>query len=285
MMTSVLGRTICACTAFTIALALVPGRTDAQVAGSAARRGRGPHVRVELVPDRSAPVSGMSIGVKFELDPSWHIYWQNPGNSGGPPKVAWRLPPGASAAGIEWPVPERIDVGGLFDYGYHNEVVLPVRISAAGGALARADFVIGASVRWMACSDACVPGRAELELAFPLTPEERAQVAGWSAAIVASRGRVPKPASPGWRVSARSTGGTFIVDIVTGSREERAVFFPLDAGQISDSAPQEVTALPNGLRLVLRKSDQLEKNPAALNGVLSLPGGRTFVVSAPLGRK
>jgi thiol:disulfide interchange protein DsbD len=283
MMTPVLERSICACVASAITLTLVPGPADAGSPGPASRRGQGPHVRVELIVDRNAPGAGMSLGVKFELDPNWHIYWQNPGNSGGPPRVTWKLPAGVTVSGIEWPVPERIDAGGVFDYGYHNGTVLPVRVSGAGGAFARAGFVIGASVRWMVCHDLCVPGQAELEIAFPLTPQERAQVAGWAAAIAAARRLVPKPAPPAWKVSARATSGTFIIDVVTGSREEQAVFFPLEAGQVNDSADQRVAALPRGLRLVLRKSDQLKRDPAVLAGVLSLSGSRAFVVSAKVG--
>ncbi|MCK7479891.1 MAG: protein-disulfide reductase DsbD N-terminal domain-containing protein [Candidatus Moduliflexus flocculans] len=34
--------------------------------------------------------------------------------------MTWSLPPGVMAAGLEWPAPERIDIGGLVNYGYHN---------------------------------------------------------------------------------------------------------------------------------------------------------------------
>lgn len=71
---------------------------------------------------------------------------------------------------------------------------------------------------------------------------------------------------------------------MTGSRETEATFFPLEVSQVNDSAPQIVAPLDRGLRITLRKSDQLVKDPDTLSGVLSLPGGRAFVVAAPVAR-
>jgi thiol:disulfide interchange protein DsbD len=271
---------VCAVAAAT--LLLTSGTAVAQPGGSASRKGEGPHVRVELITDRAAPGPGIRLGLKFDLDPEWHIYWQNPGDSGGPPHVAWTFPPGMTAAGIEWPAPERIDVGGLVNYGYHDRVVLPVAVAVAADARVPPEFAVRASVRWMACASLCVPGKAELVLTFPLSADEQAQVPGWKAAVDAARVQVPKPAPASWKTSAAAAGDTFTIDVVTGSREEQAVFFPLELSQVDDSAAQTVSPLPDGVRLVLSKSSQLVKDPTVLRGVLSLRGGRAFVVEAPV---
>ena len=262
--------------------ALVSSPAGAQTSGSGSRTGHGPHVRVELIADRAVPGPGMRLGLKFELDPEWHIYWQNPGDSGGPPEAVWTFPPGMMAAGIEWPAPERIDIGGLVNYGYHNRVVLPVAIAVAADARMPQAFTVRASLRWMACANLCVPGKADLALTFPLRAGESGQVAGWKAAIDEARSQVPKPAPAAWRAWTSLVGDTFVVDVVTGSREHAAVFFPLDQSQVNDSAAQSVTPLSNGVRLALQKSSQLAKDPGALRGVLSLPGGRAFTIEAPV---
>jgi thiol:disulfide interchange protein DsbD len=222
----------------------------------------------------------MRLGLKVDLDPGWHIYWQNPGDSGGPPEITWMFPPGMMAAGLEWPAPERIDIGGLVNYGYHGTVVLPALVAVAADAPVPPAFTVKASVRWMACANLCVPGKAELALGFPLRAGEIGQVSGWRDAIDAARGRVPKPAPSAWKASARSTGDTFVVEVLTGAREVEAVFFPLELSQVNDSAAQAVSPLPDGVRLVLTKSSQLVKDPAVLRGVLTLAGGRAFVVEA-----
>ena len=268
------------CVASATALGLWAGPAGAQPTGPGSRAGQGPHVRVELITDRATPGPAMRLGLKFELDPEWHIYWRNPGDSGGPPEVTWSFPPGTMAAGIEWPAPERIDIGGLVNYGYHNRVVLPVPVAVAANMRIPRDFTVRASVRWMACANLCVPGKADLVMKFPLSGPENGRVAAWKAEIEAARGLVPQPAPASWKASARATGDAFVVDVLTESREEHAVFFPLELSQVNDSAEQSVTPLAAGVRVVLRKSSQLAKVPGVLRGVLALPGARAYTIEA-----
>ena len=282
MLSSISLRAARVCVASAIALAIWSGPAGAQPSGSGSRKGQGPHVRVELIADRATPGPGMRFGLRFTLDPEWHIYWLNPGDSGGPPEVTWSLPSGTMAVGIEWPAPERIDIGGLVNYGYHNSVVLPVPVAVAADVRIPGGFTVRASVRWMACANLCVPGKADLVMTFPLNAAESSQLVAWKAEIEAARGLMPKPAPASWKASARATGDTFIVDVLTGSREEHAVFFPLELSQVNDSADQAVTPLAAGVRVVLRKSSQLARDPGALRGVLALSGGRAFVVEAPV---
>ena len=282
MMPKDLPRTAGVCLAASAAIALASGSAAAQPSYQDSRTGKGPHVQVELIADRAAPGHGMRLGLKFDLEPGWHIYWQNPGDSGGPPAAAWTLPPGMTASGIEWPAPERIDIGGLINYGYHNTVLLPVPMAVAAGARIPPDLTVKTSLRWMACANLCVPGKAELVLQFPLRAGERAQLEGWKAAVDAARSQVPKPAPASWKASASSAGDTFVIDVLTGAREEQAVFFPLELSQVNDSAAQEVSPLPNGVRLTLMKSSQLVKDPSTLRGVITLSGGRSHTIDAPV---
>ena len=96
------------------------------------------HARVELLARQSSvkPGSDLQLGVHFILEPGWHIYWINPGDSGQPPSFKWQLPPGFTAGEIQWPRPERMQPNKeLADYGYHDEILLPLNIhvpSAAG---------------------------------------------------------------------------------------------------------------------------------------------------------
>ena len=49
------------------------------------------------------------------MDPGWHTYWRNGGESGGPTKIEWELPTGVSAEEAQWPVPEKYVAEGLVD--------------------------------------------------------------------------------------------------------------------------------------------------------------------------
>jgi thiol:disulfide interchange protein DsbD len=247
------------------------------------RTATAPFVKVELIAASGAGRDGrLWLGVRFELEDNWHLYWQNPGDSGSPPEAQWQSPDGMRVGDFEWPAPERIDAAGLVNYGYHGTVVLPVPVTVAADAPATA--VIAASLRWIVCRDMCVAGKAKVEITLPAPGEAGLHSDGWTAAIAHARSLVPQPAPPTWTARATSSRDAFEVSITTGQLEAPGYFFPLEAGQVNDSAPQTFTALPDGLRFRLRKSDQLLKDPPVVKGVVSLAGGRAFIVTAPVSR-
>src|SRR5919109_4058926 len=51
-----------------------------------------------------APRETVWLALHLEVKTDWHIYWQNPGDSGLPTAIDWSLPPGFSAGDILWPV-------------------------------------------------------------------------------------------------------------------------------------------------------------------------------------
>ena len=253
-------------------------------AGRASNAGPRQAVRVDLVAADSSLLLGRKqwLGLRFVLEPGWHIYWVNPGDSGGPPTVKWSLPPGFTAGQFEWPTPERIGEPPIVNYGYHGEVTLPFELSVPAAAETSGPAVIGGDVRYLICRDVCVPGRTRVEVVFPPTARAGGAVGAGRAAIDGARARVPKPAPQAWQVRAHSQAERFILEIDTGQNERNAHFFPLEASQIDDGAPPGITPTPRGVRFELRKSAQLLKDPAALRGVLTLSSGQSFVVQAPI---
>ena len=162
----------------------------------ATRVASGPHVTVEIVSGAERLRAGVQwLGLRFTMEPGWHIYHLNPGDGGGPPEADWQMPVGMRVAPFEWPAPERIEANGLVNYGYHGTVTLPVRLDVASD-VRTSPVAVRADVRWLACKDMCVSGRGTVELRWPLSDAERAQVPAWSSAITAALARVPR-AAPG----------------------------------------------------------------------------------------
>lgn len=248
-----------------------------------ARKINAPHVTVELIAAAPslAPAGDTWLGLRFILEPGWHVYWQNPGDSGGPPTVLWNPAPGLSPSDFEWPAPERIPAGPLINYGYHGDVVLPFKVSAAGAA---SSGTLEANARWLICQEVCVAGRGRLAIAFPLTGDAAAAVPAWKPLIDAARARVPRPAPAAWRVEGRDEGGEFAVSVTTGRREAGGTFFPLESGVIDDAAPQRPSPTDRGLRFTLKKSDLLTSSPSTLRGVVALDSGTAHVVSVAVVR-
>jgi thiol:disulfide interchange protein DsbD len=239
---------------------------------------------VELIADRGQLQPGTQwLGVKFTLEPGWHVYWLNPGDSGEPPEVRWRLPTGVAAGPIEWPVPQRLDAGGIVNYGYRGSVVLGVPLTVSASSASQ-PAVVGATVRFLVCRDVCVSGQADLELRWPLGPEDGSAVAAWSAKIADARALVPRPTPSSWSAVSLASAGTLTLTVLTGRHEDFGVFFPLEAGQIDDAAEQVLTPLPDGLRFRLRRAPQLVKDPVSLRGVVAFPDGRAFEITVPVSR-
>ena len=83
------------------------------------------NVEAELVSERTAaePGTTLTIALRLRIIPHWHTYWRNPGDSGEPTALEWKLPPGYSAGPIQWPPPKRLPIGPLLNFGYEGEVL------------------------------------------------------------------------------------------------------------------------------------------------------------------
>src|ERR1700682_4760829 len=66
-------------------------------------------VQVELIADRAAIRAGdeLTLAVKLTVEPSWHVYWLNPGDSGIPTSFHFDGPPGMTIGEPRFPTPER----------------------------------------------------------------------------------------------------------------------------------------------------------------------------------
>jgi suppressor for copper-sensitivity B len=126
------------------------------------------------------------LGLQFRLADGWKIYWRAPGDAGYPPEIDWQDSDNLAGMAWRWPVPERFSLFGLETYGYHGEVVIPIRatLSQPGAPVA-----LRAEMNALACSDICVPLAASLTLDLAGT-EARPTV--FAQLIDKFRARVPK---------------------------------------------------------------------------------------------
>ena len=72
-----------------------------------------------------------SAASPFSLQPGWKTYWRTPGDSGVPPRFDFSKSENVEAVTVLWPAPTKFDDGaGGHSLGYHDQVVLPLRIVA-----------------------------------------------------------------------------------------------------------------------------------------------------------
>lgn len=239
------------------------------------------HAKVELIADEVAPSATTTwVGLLFHLDPGWHIYWQNAGDSGTPPKVDWRLPAAYRAGAIRWPQPVRLGGGSVIDYGYEDQVLLMAPIERAANSLAAAAVPIAVDVKYLVCREVCIPGKAHLTLSLPATGgDPPAQAPQWHAIFQNTRAQLPTPAPAGWKISAASEKRYFVLSVQPETPVKSATFFPLESGQIENSGPQTFTSTKNGFYLMIPESDQLVKPIGTLRGLLVLGPGRAYEIA------
>jgi DsbC/DsbD-like thiol-disulfide interchange protein len=156
-------------------------------------------VTARLVAERSALTPGEVawLGVSFEIQEGWHLYWNGLNDSGMPIDVKLRLPEGYAQAGpMAWPAPKRhLLPGDILDHVYEGRVtlLLPVRVPENAAPGSRAEFA--AEVRWFVCNDVCLPGDARVSLVIPVADASHGAPTATPEAplFTEARARIPVP--------------------------------------------------------------------------------------------
>ena len=250
---------------------------------------RTPNVEAELVSERSALVPGQAatVALRLKIRDHWHTYWQNPGDSGLPTTLDWKLPGGITAGPIQWPAPKALPAGPLINYGYEGEVFHLVDLAVPATLPAGTPVTLAARADWLVCEDTCIPEGVDLSLTLPVDASADAHPK-WSAPILATRDALPRPLA-GWKVTATGDGPKVRLTLAApaGAPDPGVVrFFPFSEGQIEPSAPQALARDGSGLVLTLPVANQLAPGFTRVAGVLTAPGGlsgpRAATVDVPL---
>ncbi len=242
---------------------------------------KGPHradyLQIELVSDRDAVRAGETIllGLRLAHDPGWHTYWRNPGDSGLPTQFEPTLPDGFQVGDIVWPVPERLAVGPLANYGFEGETLLirPVAVPAQWQGASPLGITVDA--QWLVCREICIPGEARLALELPVVVDPAAPLPAsarhgeFQRALAAA----PDPARA-VTVAARRSGDSLVVALPPGSDQPSAEFFPFFEGVVVPAADQRLVKAaddPSQRLLVLSTAaDAPDIAPGQARGLLKL---------------
>lgn len=216
-----------------------------------------PHVKIRLLPERSEikPGETITIGIKQTIDPHWHTYWLNPGDSGVAPEITWTLPENFAAGEIEWPTPHKIPFGPLTNYGYEDHAVLLQSLTIPAH-LPEGALTLKAEITVLVCKDICIPETSTHTLTF----NDSTNVDN-SALITEARAKLPRTTD--WPATYTEEKGDLIVTInSTNSGElqdiqaDTPALIPYEWGLVDNTAATSAKAESNHMALRQKRGDR-----------------------------
>jgi len=230
-------------------------------------------VKAQLIAavDAVHPGEEILLGIRQQIAPHWHTYWINPGDSGIATRIDWKLPAGAVAGDILWPVPERLQLGPVTNFAYSDEVTLLVTIRIPADARPGSSLPLQATVDWLVCREECIPQQVELGLTLPVIGAATARREN-NPLISAARARLPLP-SP-WPVRFETGKTQALLRIATGQPPPTRIhdirFYPAQWGNIAHAAEQRWQTGQDELLLQLTTGEAPVLAGEALSGLLLL---------------
>jgi thiol:disulfide interchange protein DsbD len=224
--------------------------------------------------DGVSPGQPFTIGLRLLHAPGWHSYWIVPGDAGLPTRLTWHLPPGVSAGPILWPVPHRLPVGPLVDYGYEGDTLLLTNLQAAPDLPVGGDLRIEAKAQWLMCRDVCIPASQDLTITLPVRQAAALHAGPNEVAFERARQHIPQPLNLAAAGATRAGNRvTLMFAVPPAGAPRRLEFFPLEPARIEPSAPQTLHAGADTIQLELTAAQPVVADFQALRGVLQADGG------------
>ncbi len=234
-------------------------------------------VKVTLASESATVSPGQSfwVAVQQKISPGWHTYWVNPGDAGEQMVLDWRLPDGFKAGDIQWPLPDVQPVATLTNYGYSGEAWFLVRMQAPE-TLQGERVTLAATARWLACENVCIPEQSEISLTLPVAAGPSGTIASSQAEII-QRHAARLPSQGPWKAAFLLGQERVRLDIeqigAQAGDAAKVRFFPLEWGQIDNSAPQKTALSAGNLSVEMLRGDLKAQPLEELKGLLVTGAG------------
>lgn len=142
------------------------------------------HVKTTIVPESKTikPGKEFLLGVSFEIDPQWHIYYKEAGEAGMPTSIEWKLPPGFTHGELLWQTPHKFIDSGITTYGYKDKTLIAVKVTPPADLPTGKPVKIEADIKWLSCKEICLPGKgtATIDLAVSADEPDKANAAAFA---------------------------------------------------------------------------------------------------------
>lgn len=211
------------------------------------------------------------LALDMIIEPGWHTYWVNAGDSGDAVAIDWTLPEGVSVSEVHWPAPHRQPYPPLMNYGYSDRATLLMDMSLPADWPADKPVELKAGLFWLICAEVCIPGEGALSLSVPTqgAPDPAA------AAIFAQADEhqpMPSPYQAKYETTDTSVRLLLEGEDFADAQIQDAYFFPAEWGVIDHAAKQNFVVGSNGLSFDIARSPETDDpyEGESLGGVVEI---------------
>ncbi len=230
---------------------------------------------VSIISEHSAvkPGDEITIATNIKLAPHWHVYWDNPGDSGLPVKIGWQLPDGFEISGINWPTPDKISYEVLVNYGYYDEVTL-LQTLKVPDTIPEGKIELTAQIDMLVCNEICIPENDKISL-YLNDPENLDS--DQSQYIEQAKTKLPQSIKGKFffheednklQLSLTPENRTILND----ATEKNLEFFPRNWGIINHVAMPEVSIHDGNVTIKHKRGDQPVAELNDISGLLVIKG-------------
>ncbi len=124
--------------------------------------------RIRLLAAGEIRAGEVGAYVEIALEPGFKTYWRTPGEAGVPPEFDFSQSENLASAEVLYPAPQAFEDGGGMSLGYHDDVLLPVRVTPADPAK---PVILRLTLNYGVCEKICIPATGSAELVLGAAPD------------------------------------------------------------------------------------------------------------------
>jgi len=215
------------------------------------------------------PGQNLHVALLLKLEPNWHTYWRNPGGPGEPATLEWSTRDDVKIGEIIWPLPKIITTGPIVNYGFEDQVLLPMNLQIPVTAMQGEIYKISAQASYLVCYDVCLPENAQLELSLEIGTPSKDERWFFDIQNTVSSTPIPEDVSG----SVKLYDGKLLIEIANSSVDFGEIsdpyFFPYEQDVIEASSPQNVSRNDTSIVFALTPGYLFEDGIRDVPGVLS----------------
>ena len=234
------------------------------------------YTQVRLITENTVinPGDEITIATEIKLEPDWHVYWQNPGDSGLPVRIEWDAPDGFELGEISWPTPDKISLDILANYGYYDEAILLQTLKIPSN-LPEGKITLTATIDMLICNEICIPESVTASFDF----NDGNQNIDNSAYIANAKSKTPETIDGEFEYFEDDNMLNLSLklendNILSAAAEQKLEFFPFDWGVINHLANPEVKISGHEIIITHKRGDEDLSEIKQIEGLLVITGAK-----------